>query len=43
MCFAWGRKDSPAQAATQRFTGDREAVRRQTVIHALKTLARIYV
>ncbi|MCB1911304.1 MAG: nicotinamide-nucleotide amidase [Zoogloeaceae bacterium] len=43
VCFAWGRKDSPAQAATQRFTGDREAVRRQAVIHALKTLARIYV
>ena len=42
VCFAWGRKDSPAQTATQRFTGDREAVRRQAVMHALKTLARIY-
>ena len=42
VCFAWGHRDSPAQASTQRFAGDREAVRRQAVIHALKTLARIY-
>lgn len=42
VCFAWGLRDAPVHAGTQRFTGDREAVRRQSVIHALKTLARLY-
>jgi nicotinamide-nucleotide amidase len=35
VCFAWaGRQGSRAQ--TMRFSGDRESVRRQSVIHALK-------
>jgi len=42
VCFAWIRRDDPVHTATMRFSGDREAVRRQTVIHALRTLKRLY-
>ena len=42
VCFAWGRRDQAVHAATQNFSGDREKVRRQTVIHALRTLMRLY-
>jgi nicotinamide-nucleotide amidase len=38
VCFAWGFKDSPARSETRRFAGDREAVRRQSVEHALTGL-----
>ena len=36
VCFAWRRKDREARSETRRYTGDREAVRRQSVEHALK-------
>jgi nicotinamide-nucleotide amidase len=35
VCFAWARKGQPASAETRHFAGDREAVRRQSVEHAL--------
>ncbi|HEY3074228.1 MAG TPA: nicotinamide-nucleotide amidohydrolase family protein [Burkholderiales bacterium] len=35
VCFAWARKGKPASAETRHFAGDREAVRRQSVEHAL--------
>lgn len=36
VCFAWATKTKPAWAETRHFSGDREAVRRQSVEHALK-------
>ena len=36
VCFAWATKAKPAWAETRHFSGDREAVRRQSVEHALK-------
>ena len=38
VCFAWSVKDIGTQAETQHFPGDREAVRRQSVVHALSVL-----
>ena len=38
VCFAWACKDGRARAFTLHFEGDREAVRRQTVAHALREL-----
>lgn len=35
VCFAWALQGRPASAETRHFTGDREAVRRQSVEHAL--------
>jgi len=35
VCFAWGMKGSVVRSETRRFPGDREAVRRQSVEHAL--------
>lgn len=35
VCFAWVVDGTPPQAETCRFDGDREAVRRQAVLHAL--------
>jgi len=35
VCFAWARRDGAARSETRRFSGDREAVRRQSVEHAL--------
>ncbi len=35
VCFAWARKGHEASAETRRFPGDRDAVRRQSVEHAL--------
>jgi nicotinamide-nucleotide amidase len=35
VCFAWARKGHEASAETRRFSGDRDAVRRQSVEHAL--------
>ena len=35
VCFAWARKGHDAIAETRRFSGDRDAVRRQSVEHAL--------
>ena len=36
VCIAWGTKDGEPRSETVRFSGDREAVRRQSVEHALK-------
>lgn len=36
VCFAWGRKGAAPRSETRRFDGDREAVRRQAVVHALR-------
>ncbi|MBL8443242.1 MAG: nicotinamide-nucleotide amidohydrolase family protein [Zoogloeaceae bacterium] len=41
VCLAWGLRDRPAISETLCFAGDREAVRRQTVIHALRSLPRV--
>jgi nicotinamide-nucleotide amidase len=38
VCFAWCRTGETAQAETQHFSGDREAIRRQAVVHALQGL-----
>ena len=35
VCFAWAAKGDAAIAETRRFSGDRDAVRRQSVEHAL--------
>jgi len=35
VCFAWATKAGPPRAETRHFKGDREAVRRQSVEHAL--------
>jgi nicotinamide-nucleotide amidase len=36
VCFAWAQTGGKARAETRRFTGDRESVRRQSVIAALQ-------
>jgi len=36
VCFAWARKGDEASVETRRFSGDRDAVRRQSVEHALR-------
>jgi nicotinamide-nucleotide amidase len=36
VCFAWGTKGSRPRSAARRYRGDREAVRRQAVEHALE-------
>lgn len=36
VCFAWARREGAAQSRTLRFAGDREQVRRQSVIAALE-------
>ena len=36
VCIAWGSKDAAPRAETRHFPGDREAVRRQSVEHALR-------
>ncbi|MDP3514213.1 MAG: CinA family protein, partial [Sulfuritalea sp.] len=38
VCFAWCRVGETAVAETAVFAGDREAVRRQAVLHALRGL-----
>lgn len=38
VCVAWCRRGSPALVATRHFAGDRHAVRRAAVIHALQRL-----
>ena len=35
VCFAWARSGAATVSETCRFDGDREAVRRQSVVHAL--------
>jgi nicotinamide-nucleotide amidase len=36
VCFAWASKDGSVRSETLRFTGDRENVRRQSVMRALQ-------
>jgi len=36
VCFAWAKKGARVRSETQRFRGGREAVRRQSVIRALR-------
>ncbi|MDR2239727.1 MAG: nicotinamide-nucleotide amidase [Zoogloeaceae bacterium] len=38
VCFAWVLRNGAPTAETKRFSGDREAVRRQSVMHALRGL-----
>ena len=38
VCFGWAFKDGRVDTITQTFTGDREAVRRQSVVVALEGL-----
>lgn len=38
VCFAWQRKGDEPQASRERFRGDREQVRRQSVVYLLKRL-----
>jgi nicotinamide-nucleotide amidase len=41
VCFAWVLQGGAPVAETQRFAGDRQAVRRQSVVHALRGLLRV--
>lgn len=41
VCFAWSRKGADSVAETRVFSGGRDAVRRQTVAHALRRLLRL--
>ena len=36
VCFAWASRDHPVRSETRRFAGDRESVRRQSVVRALQ-------
>jgi len=38
VCFAWCREGQPAVSEMRHFTGEREAIRRQTVVRALQGL-----
>jgi nicotinamide-nucleotide amidase len=38
VCFAWCRVGETAEVETALFAGDREAVRRQAVVYALRGL-----
>ncbi len=38
VCFAWCRANAPAISETRYFSGSREAIRRQAVIHSLHGL-----
>ena len=38
VCFAWALSGHPAESETRSFDGDRDAVRRQSVIRALQGL-----
>ncbi len=41
VCFAWAAAAGDLRAETCHFTGDREAVRRQSVAHALQGLLNV--
>ncbi|MDH3560042.1 MAG: nicotinamide-nucleotide amidohydrolase family protein, partial [Gammaproteobacteria bacterium] len=38
VCFAWATRGGELRVETRHFSGDREAVRRQSVVHALEGL-----
>ena len=42
VCFAWGLRGAAPETETQHFAGDREAVRREAVVHALRGLLSRY-
>ncbi len=41
VCFAWLAPDGKVVSETQHFPGDREAVRKQSVAHALEGVLRL--
>jgi len=41
VCFAWGIKAGALESETRHFAGDREAVRKQSVEHALRGILRL--
>lgn len=41
VCFGWARAGERARSETARFAGDRESVRKQSVIHALEGLLKL--
>jgi nicotinamide-nucleotide amidase len=41
VCFAWGTKGGALESETRHFAGDREAVRKQSVEHALRGILRL--
>jgi len=41
VCFAWRLRDGPGRTATLHFDGDRDLVRRQSVVHALEGVLRL--
>lgn len=41
VCFAWGIKGGAIMSETQHFAGDRRAVRKQSVVHALEGVLRL--
>lgn len=41
VCFAWAAKDAKRRSETKHFSGDREAVRKQSVEHALRGVLRL--
>ncbi len=43
VCFAWSTQDGATRCETRHFAGDREAVRRQSVEHALKGILALLV
>ena len=42
VCFAWGATDHEVVSEIQYFPGDREAVRRQAVMHSLQYILNNY-
>jgi len=41
VCFAWERENGRRHTETRRFAGNRESVRKQSVIHALKGVLKL--
>ena len=41
VCLAWAMKGRPSRSETLHFTGDRQSIRRQTVLHALRVLVEL--
>jgi nicotinamide-nucleotide amidase len=41
VCFGWASRDGQCSSASGQFTGDRQAVRRQSVAHALEGMLAI--
>lgn len=42
VCFAWAVNEQVTQVATQRFSGDRESIRKQAVVFSLQNLLAYY-